>query len=99
MNLQTRIEVHVAQIWYSFSPSAPGDYISLTISVAFPAGVREQSVVVSIVDDRVLENTESFMLELAPLSNGVVVGRTAASVLIEDNDGNCLHNITVYTLS
>ena len=41
----------------------------------------------SIVDDRVLENTESFMLELAPLSNGVVVERTAASVLIEDNDG------------
>lgn len=50
----------------------------------------------AIVDDRVLENTESFRLELDPLSNGVVVERTAASVLIEDNDGLCLH-ISVYT--
>ena len=53
----------------------------------FPAGAREQTVAISVVDDTVLERTESFSLELSPLSSGVEVEETAASVVIHDDDG------------
>ena len=75
---------------FPLSPSAPGDYPSLTTSVVFPAGVTEQTVVVSVVDDGVLEGPESFSLQLTALSAGVVADDTSATVVIEDNDGQLL---------
>ena len=65
---------------------APGDYSSLTTSVVFPAGVREEEVEILVVDDTVLEGVQSFSVEISPLSSGVTVDDGSAKVLIEDND-------------
>lgn len=78
------------------SPTAPSDYPSLTTSVEFPAGVTEQTVVISVEDDPVLEGTESFSLTLSPLSAGVVADDTVATVVIEDNDGQLPSHLTHY---
>ena len=57
-------------------------------AVEFTAGETEQTVVIPIVDDRVLEEIESFSIEISSTSNGVVVEDGRASVVIEDDDGN-----------
>ena len=82
----------------SLSHSAPGDYHQMTsTAVEFTAGETEQTVVIPIVDDRVLEEIESFSIEISSTSNGVVVEDGRASVVIEDDDGNG-YNIGTATL-
>ena len=69
------------------SPSAPDDYTSLATTVVFAAGITEQMVDISIVDDAVLEQPQTFSLELSALTSGVVVDEAAtATIVIEDND-------------
>ena len=57
------------------------------LSLVFRAGEKEKSVAVPLVEDGVLEDPESFSLDLSPLSTGVTVSDTPATVFIEDNDG------------
>ena len=78
--------LHLKQFISHYS-AAPGDYSSMMISLVFQAGEREKMVAVPIADDRVLEDPQSFSLELSALSTGVAVDGTSATVVIEDNDG------------
>ena len=76
--------------------TAPGDYGALT---DFPLGpfsnsVRQLSFNVSIVDDMIPENDETFTANLtlspadrARLGNRVTVNPDLATVTIEDDDG------------
>lgn len=57
------------------------------MSVVFEPGEREKSVAIPIIDDKVLEESESFSVELSALSTGVAVSDSSATVIIEDNDG------------
>ena len=66
---------------------APGDYSQMMISLVFEAGETEKTVAVPIAEDTVLEGPQSFSLEISPLSTGVLVDDTPATVVIEDNDG------------
>ena len=47
-----------------------------------------QSVSVPILDDTVLEDTESFRALLSSSDNFVLIGEDLADVFILDNDGN-----------
>ena len=71
----------------SLSLPAPSDYTSLTTSVIFPAGITEMTVVILISQDTILEELESFLIEMTPLTSGVTVHDSIATVFIEDNDG------------
>ena len=58
--------------------------------VVFPAGTTQRSVVIPIVEDGVLEATESFSVRVTvPASHAGVValGRDMADVVISDDDG------------
>ena len=59
--------------------------------VVFTAGVSEpQCIVIHIVDDAILENTESFgvLLSLSTERNDLIrPGLNSSTVTIEDNDG------------
>lgn len=70
---------------YSYPP-APGDYTALNSTVVFPAGKREHIIAIEIVDDSVLEEAESFTVQLSPLSSGVRIDDGMTSVVIRDDD-------------
>ena len=68
------------------------DFVSEQFQLNFPAGERRANFNVTIVDDNVIENMESFQLLLSIpndlTSKGVQVGpNSAATVTIMDNDG------------
>ena len=47
-----------------------------------------QSVSIPIIDDFVVEDTESFLALLSSSDNFVLIGQDLADVFIQDNDGN-----------
>src|SRR4029079_9373478 len=48
--------------------TAPGDYTALTGTLTFPSGTALRTIAVPIVNDAVLESTESFSLTLSNLA-------------------------------
>ena len=78
------------------SSVAAGDYINLTNFRLGPFNnsVRQLSFTVSIVNDNILENDETFSVSLtldpaaqARLGNRVIVSPDVTTVTIQDNDG------------
>ena len=74
------------------SSQGGADFVSQQFLLNFPAGQTRADFNVSILDNNVVENTESFQLLLSIpddlISKGVQVGPNAAStVTIMDNDG------------
>ena len=67
--------------------TAPMDYLG-TIRILTFTSEGSQSVSVSIIDDTVVEDTESFQALLSSSDNFVQFGLNSADVLIQDNDGN-----------
>lgn len=70
---------------------APEDYSGLNSTVVFMAGERGHTAFIEIVDDSVLEETESFRVQLSPLSSGVRIDDGMISVLIRDDDSEYIH--------
>ena len=54
--------------------AAPGDYISTTITITFPAGSIIQTVSVQTVNDNLDERLEKFSIELSNPSEGLTLG-------------------------
>ena len=74
------------------SSQGGADFVSQQFQLNFPAGETRADFNVTIIDDNVIENTESFQLLLSIPNNltskGVQVGPNAeATVTIMDNDG------------
>ena len=65
------------------------DYTSGPYSVTFPAGVTSVLFNISINDDNIVEDNETFMLTInSSLATGVMVGNPSqATMTIVDNDG------------
>ena len=61
------------------------DYVAVNDSVVFAANETEKTINVSIIDDNLDENEESFSISLTGASQGAVQ-ESAAVVSIEDND-------------
>ena len=62
------------------------DYLG-TIRILTFTSEGSQTVSVPILDDTVVENTESFLALLSSSDNFVQFGRNSANVFIQDNDG------------
>ncbi|MXV53348.1 DUF11 domain-containing protein, partial [Pedobacter sp. HMF7647] len=75
------------------------DYQSITNSVTIPAGLISYDVDVKVIDDNILEPTETVAITLASAGNGVVVSSTnpSASLNILDNDAAsvAINSVTV----
>ena len=77
------------------------DYDALSTTVMFGACQIRECVDITIVDDVVLENVESFLvnLESTPgLDSRITLNRTRAEVQIIDNEGYCVYNSYYYYL-
>ena len=63
------------------------DYLG-TIRILTFTSEGSQTVSVPILDDTVVENTESFLALLSSSDDFVLIGRNSTDVFIQDNDGN-----------
>ena len=72
-------------------PAAPSDYDSLVNTPStFQPGDTRVCVSVTINDDTMLEETESFTVTLTTQDSRVNLQRTTATITILDTDGTCL---------
>ncbi len=72
-----------------FSANAGTDYQAVSQTVVFEEGERNQSVSITILDDAIEEQAESFRLTLSNPANGALLGsinRLTVTVTIDDND-------------
>jgi Ca2+-binding RTX toxin-like protein len=66
---------------------APDDYNSNSIVVTFNNGETAKTVTIPVVDDLIVESTETINLTLADPTNGAILGtQTTATLNIVDND-------------
>ena len=68
---------------------ALSDYSPVSQEVVFLAGTMQKSVAISIVEDSVLEGTESFTVEVtvpASYAGVVLLGTDTATISITDDD-------------
>jgi len=72
------------------------DYASGSYNVILPAKMTEVSFNVSILGDNILENNETFKLNIIDpqLSQVAIRDPSQATVIIEDDDGRCMTLIT-----
>lgn len=72
----------------SNSAEAAADFASIGPGVEqIPAGARTATILIPIVSDAIIENTELFLVELEPVGEGVALGELAhAAVIIVDDD-------------
>ena len=70
------------------SADAGADYASVgPASEMIPAGQRETRLIIPLVSDAIVENTELFLVELDTTQQGVSLGQRAhAAVIIVDDD-------------
>ena len=64
-----------------------GDFVPVMATLVFETNESTKSIAIAIVDDRVLEGEEDFLIRLATPSDGAVLGSdTQVFVGITDND-------------
>ena len=75
------------------------DYGALSTTVMFGACQTQECVDITIEDDVVLENVESFFVNLSRspgLDSRITLNPTRAEVQIIDNEGYCVYNSYYY---
>lgn len=84
----TRREVSFTWILRNNSAEAGADYAGIGPGTErIPAGAREASVTIPLVQDAVVESTELFLVELQVREEGVSLGeRSSAAIIIVDDD-------------
>jgi dienelactone hydrolase len=71
----------------NLSATAGLDYMDVATNLTFGVGETNRTVVVSILNDALVEGTETFQASLSNPTDGAVLGtRTSATVRITDND-------------
>ena len=70
----------------SFLPPASSDYTTVSMDLTFNAGSTNQTVMIPITGDTVVESTESFTVSLTTGGSAVTLNPSTTTVTIEDND-------------
>jgi hypothetical protein len=89
MLLSTLIFIHSVLSTRDGSAVNPDDYLPATQNLVIVPGEKSKSMIITIVNDQLTEGSENIILELTTTNNGQIdIGRSAAVVLIQDDDGN-----------
>lgn len=84
-NLQDKIVVKFAT--YRDTADRDSDFISRSGTVEIGPGVQRITVPIQVIDDRVLEKTESFVFSITSVENGVLEApRTTRVDILDDDD-------------
>ena len=70
----------------SFLPPASSDYTTVSMDLTFNAGSTNQTVMISITGDTVVESTESFTVSLTTGDSAVNLNPSITTVTIQDDD-------------
>lgn len=78
--------------FYSIQSIALADYEEITednaISISFPTGLAQTEIVIHIIDDRLVEGTEWFLVHISCRSiDGFEIFAPTATINVADNDG------------
>ena len=75
---------------------AGSDYVAINRTVTIPAGQPSASVSISLLDDNVVENSETLTLTLSNPANAKLGALSSATLTIADNDKADSVNNTIY---
>ena len=70
----------------SFLPPASSDYTTVSMDLTFNAGSTNQTVMIPITGDTVVESTESFTVSLTTGDSALTLNPSITTVTIEDDD-------------
>ena len=72
---------------YTFLPPASSDYTTVSMDLTFNAGSTNQTVMIPILGDTMVEElTESFTVFLTSVDSAVILNPYTTTVTIEDDD-------------
>ena len=71
---------------FCLTPPAPSDYTSVFMDLTFNSGTTNQTVMIPIVGDNVVESTESFTMSLTSADSAVTLNPSTTTVTIQDDD-------------
>ena len=63
------------------------DYVVTSSDLTFNAATSSQTVTISILEDSLVEGSETVIVTLTSADPAVILNPSTASVTIEDNDG------------
>ena len=63
------------------------DYIVTSSDMTFNTTTSSQTVIIPILDDNIVEDSETIIVTLTSTDSAAIVNPSSASVTIEDNDG------------
>jgi len=86
LNQTAPYTVTVAYATSNDTAIAPGDYAAVGGTVTFPPGATQSTFNVAIVNDAVIENSETFSITLSSPVSATLAAPSSASVTIIDND-------------
>ena len=78
---------------YCLFPPAPSDYATVTMDLTFNSGNTNQTVMIPVVGDNVVESTESFTVSLTSADSAVMLNPSTTTVTIQDDDGKFLKGL------
>ena len=79
----------------SYTSPAGIDYTDVTTTLTFDATISTQMVIVSILDDSVVEDTEFINLALTSEDNAVMLNSASAKINIEDVDSELIETANI----
>ena len=78
---------------YHFLSPAPSDYTTVSMDLTFNSGTTNQTVMIPIIGDNVVESTESFTVSLTSADSAVILNPSTTTVTIQDDDGKFLKGL------
>ena len=71
---------------YDFLPPASSDYTTVSVDLTFNSGTTTQTVMIPIIGDNMVENTESFTVSLTSADSAVILNPSTTTVTVQDDD-------------
>ena len=66
--------------------AGPGDYTEVSVQLSFQPGESEMCTAISITNDAILEDSETFSVQINTTDQAVILNPSSATVTILDND-------------
>ena len=92
--------VHYTTVPQGSTATAGQDYVAASGTLTFAAGVATQTLSITIIDDTIVELTESVLVKLDSASSGIDLGgQVTSTILIQDNEASVGFASATFTVS
>ena len=76
--------------------AGPGDYTEVSVQLSFQPGESEMCTAISITNDAILEDSETFSVQLNTTDQAVILNPSSSTVTILDNDSESGSQSIIY---